>query len=68
MQLHSRGCYFSLSCPCAFGLAGEVLLGDLSRSGFDITLDEDETTDAIVINTVINSTKTKLWFHFAFVV
>jgi len=30
---------------------GEVLLGDLSRSGFDITLDEDETTDAIVINT-----------------
>jgi hypothetical protein len=30
--------------------AGEVLLGDLSRAGFDITSDH-EAADAIVVNT-----------------
>lgn len=31
-------------------MQGEVLLGDLSRSGFDIT-EEHEGSDAIVVNT-----------------
>lgn len=37
-------------CEPLAAAAGEVLLGDLSRAGFDITSDH-EAADAIVVNT-----------------
>lgn len=39
----------ALSCLCLL-CAGEVLLGDLARAGFEITA-EHEDADAIVVNT-----------------
>lgn len=39
-----------IECSSSTNAAGEVMLGDLSRSGFDI-VDDHESADAIVVNT-----------------